>query len=56
MRDEDDDGASFEAVTGVHETDAALLVRFDDGVEKWVPKTCTTTPRSTPRGTRAAWC
>lgn len=35
-----DDGASFEGVVGVRETDAALLVRFDDGRELWVPKTC----------------
>lgn len=35
-----DEGEAFEGAVGVKETDRALLVRFDDGVERWVPKSC----------------
>lgn len=34
----DDEGVTFDKTVGVKETDAALLVRFADGKERWFPK------------------
>jgi hypothetical protein len=33
-----DETESFDVIKVVKETDKALLVRLDDGEEKWVPK------------------